>query len=41
MIIAALIVFGALLVAWTLAPAEPRVPEAVPTPLEGALPRAA
>jgi hypothetical protein len=41
MIIAALIVFGALLVAWTVAPAEPRVQEAAPAALEGALPRAA
>ncbi len=42
MIIAALVVFGALLVAWVLAPTEPRVEgSADPVALEGVLPRAA
>jgi hypothetical protein len=41
MIIAALIVFGALLVAWTVAPAEPRVEgSAHPAALKGVLRRA-
>jgi len=41
MIIAALIVFGALLVAWIVAPAEPRVGGTVQAAPEVALPRAA
>ena len=41
MIIAALIVFGALLVAWIVAPAEPRRGGPAPAALESALSPAA